>query len=184
MLRKLLRYAVVLSLVVAMPAVMNPAWSATSAPATLMGRVLGEDARTPVVGAVVKIQAGDDGDVLSSEPTGADGTFRLRELPPGEYDVVVETAEGAYKVHDNLSLEADTTRLVQVSIRKDATAAASASGGGGSASGGGGGGGARAAAPWIGFAAIIVVGLLGTSSNDPQQRTSDDGDVSPSVPGK
>jgi len=183
MFRKLLRHAIVLALVVAMPAVMNPTWSTTSSQATLMGRVLGEDARTPVVGAVVKIQSGDDGDILSSRPTSVDGTFQLHDLPPGDYGVVVETNEGAYKVHDNLALEADTTRLVQVSIRKDATVAAS--GGGGVATGGGGGGGARAAAPLIGFAVLIVVGLLGTGGDNDQQRTSGDGGgVSPSVPGE
>jgi hypothetical protein len=184
MLRNLLRQAVVLALVVAMPAVMNPAWSASS-PATLMGRVLGEDARTPMVGAVVKIQAGD-GDILSAEPTNQDGTFHLRDLTPGDYRVIVETDEGSYKFQDKLTLEADTTRLVQVSIRKDAAAAAVGGGGAGVASGGGGGGGARAAAPLIGFALIIVVGVLGTRTDDDgtQQGSGGDFDGSPSVPGK
>jgi hypothetical protein len=185
MMNKLLRHTVVLALIVAMPAVMNPAWSTTSSPATLMGRVLGEDARTPIAGAVVKIQVGD-GAILSSEPTTVDGTFRLRDLAPGEYSVIVETSEGAYKVQNNLPLEADVTRLVQLSIRKDAAAAAASAGGGGVVSGGGGGGGARAYAPLIGFAALLVVGFIGSGSrNDQQQGSSDSGGgVSPSVPGE
>ncbi len=182
MTRQFLKPAVAVALIVAMPAVMSPMWAADST-ASLMGRVLGEDTRTPVPGAVVKIQANEgDGDVVASQPTTADGSFRIADLEPGDYAVTVETASGAYKVSDGLALEADTTRLIQMSLRKDAAAAASGGGGGGGAAQGGGGGGGSNAAPLIGFAILIVVGLLASRSDDTQPSGSS-GSVSPSVPG-
>ena len=180
MTRQLLKHAVAVILIVAMPAVMSPVW-ATGSTASVMGRVLGEDARTPVTGAVVKIQAGE-GEVVASQPTTADGSFKIADLEPGAYAVTVETTAGAYKVGDALALEADTTRLVQMSLRKDA-AAATAGGGGGAVQGGsGGGGGGSNTAPLIGIAIIIVVGLLASQTDD-DGGIPPSGSVSPSVPG-
>ena len=185
MTRQFLKPAVAVALILAMPAVMSPVW-ATDSTASVMGRVLGEDTRTPVTGAVVKIRANEgDGDVVASQPTTADGSFRIADLEPGDYAVTVETASGAYKVSDALALEADTTRLIQMSLRKDAAAAASGGGGGGgggAAAGGSGGSGGSNAAPLIGFAILIVVGLLASRSDDTPPSGSG-GSVSPSVPG-
>lgn len=81
------------------------------------GRVLAEDAKTPIAGAVVKLKHAD-GAIRAAEPTTDDGSFRLADLPPGEYSVTVETDEGLYVVSPSVVLEAGTPRTVQMALRK------------------------------------------------------------------
>lgn len=122
-------------LVVALTAVLNPAWAAAE-PATFSGRVLGEDARTPLAGAVVRLTDSTDEHTAASKPSAEDGSFELTGLAPGIYRVVVETEQGLYQVTTSLRLEAGQDRSVHMALKTDREAVAGmARGGGGAISG-------------------------------------------------
>lgn len=119
-------------LVVALTAVLNPAW-AIADPATFSGRVLGEDARTPLAGAVVQLTDASDEHTAVSKPSSEDGTFELTGLAPGVYRVVVETEQGLYQVTTSLRLEAGQNRSVHMALKTDREAVAGVARGGGGA---------------------------------------------------
>jgi hypothetical protein len=151
-------------LVVTLSVAFNPAWAANQS-AGLTGRVLADDARTPVEAAVIQLTGPSD-QVIKSEPTGEDGHFALPDLTPGTYRCVVATEEGLYQITTSLTLEAGQTRSIQFALKKASPVAA----GVGSAKGGGGAMSQGAAAALIGIGA--VVGTLALSSaleSDPKE---------------
>lgn len=160
-------------LAVALVSVLNPVWAdATSA--SLAGRILSEDARTPLSGAVIQLTGPSD-EVVKSDPTTAEGMFTLANLTPGVYRCVVETRDGMYQVTSSLRLEPGQSRSIQLALKKEQQPIAA---GVGSATGGGAGGGgsASAYAPLIGIG--VILGTLGLAA----VLDSDDKKGSPSSP--
>jgi len=141
----------------AMVVVFNPVW-AEATPASLAGRILSEDARTPLPGVVVHL-TGPSNEVIKSDPTTEDGMFTMVELTPGTYRCLVETSEGMYQVTASLRLEPGQSRSIQLALKKEPQPIAA---GVGSAAGGGAGGGAVVYAPLIGIG--VILGTLGLSS--------------------
>jgi len=158
-------------LAVAMVSVFNPVW-ADATPASLAGRILAEDARTPLPGAVIQLTGPSDV-VVKSDPTTAEGLFTLANLTPGVYRCVVETDDGLYQVTSSLRLEPGQSRSIQLALKKEQQPIAA---GVGSAAGGGAGGGATAYAPLVGIG--VILGTLGLAA----VLESDDKKGSPSSP--
>lgn len=71
---------------------------ATSQPqlAEIRGIVLAADGLTAIVGVSVKAANMQTRHVYTSPPTNENGTYRLDSLPPGSYDLAVETPQGLY----------------------------------------------------------------------------------------
>jgi hypothetical protein len=154
---------VAIALVATLSVVFNPAW-AVSPQAGLTGRVLGEDARTPVEGAVIQVTGPSD-DVIKSRPTGPDGKFSLADLNPGTYRCVVATTDGLYQITTSLTLEAGQTRNIQLALKRDEPVAA----GVGTARGGGGGLSHGAQAALIGIGVIVgTLALADALESDPK----------------
>lgn len=149
----------------------NPVWAAATS-ASLAGRILSEDARTPLAGVVVHL-TGPSSEVIKSDPTTGDGMFTMVDLTPGTYRCVVETSEGMFQVTASLRLEPGQSRSIQLALKKEQQPIAA---GVGSASGGGAGGGAAAYGPLIGIG--VILGTLGLAS----ALDSDDKSKSPGSP--
>ena len=80
--------------------------------AGLEGRVFGSDRLTPVPGAVVRAVRGDGVQVYSSLPTDEKGNYSISNINLGNYDIVVEVADGVYLVEKTLGItEAKTYGL-------------------------------------------------------------------------
>jgi hypothetical protein len=158
---------------VAVVVALNPVWAAADR-ASLTGKILSEDARTPFSGAVVQLTGPSD-EVLESEPTGADGAFTLSDLAPGVYRCLISTEDGYFQVTTALKLEPGQNRSIQLALKKeDQTIAA----GVGTATGGGGGSGAASYAPLIGIGVVLLtVGIANAISDDSKPKTG-----SPSEP--
>jgi hypothetical protein len=62
----------------------------------LAGRIRQADARLPVAGAVVRAVHIGSGRTYTSDPTDANGRYRLGGLPAGYLDLSVDTAAGTY----------------------------------------------------------------------------------------
>ena len=166
--------AVAVTLVVALSVVFNPGWAATGQ-AGLVGRVLAEDARTPLEGVVLQLTGPSD-KVIKSEPTGPDGQFALSDLTPGTYRCVVATEEGLYQITTSLALEAGQTRNIQLALQKESPVVA----GVGSAKGGGGGLSQEAQAALIGVGIIIgTLALAEALESDPKTFTTTSSPVEP-----
>ena len=76
----------------------------TDARGALRGRVLGQDGKTPVAGAVVKVSHLRTAQTLASSPTDHRGDFEVTQIPYGYLDLVVETPEGGYVASKVLNL--------------------------------------------------------------------------------
>src|SRR5262245_10131886 len=74
------------------------AFAAVDRPETagIRGHVVGADGLTAVAGVSVKAANMETKTVFSSAPTGKDGVYSLKNLPPGTYDLAVETPQGLY----------------------------------------------------------------------------------------
>jgi hypothetical protein len=108
--------AVACFLATTLPLIFSPAWAA-SPTAVLTGKILASDAATPVTGAVVNV-GNPTGAVHSSAPSSEDGSFRLSDLPPGDYRITVETDEGYFAVVSPVTLEAGKVRSVEMALKK------------------------------------------------------------------
>ena len=71
--------------------------SPARAGATLKGRVLGTDRKTPLPAAVVHAVAAD-GKVVSSQPADARGNYALEGLAPGTYTLAVSAGGGVFSL--------------------------------------------------------------------------------------
>ena len=69
---------------------------AAPAGAEIHGKVHRSDGKTDVSGAVVSAYVLETGQVIASQPTGANGEFDLVGLPFGYADLYVETSEGMF----------------------------------------------------------------------------------------
>ena len=159
---------------VAVTVSLNPVW-ATAGKASLTGKILSENARTPFSGAVVQLTGPSD-EVIKSDPTGPDGTFTLPDLAPGVYRCLISTEDGYFQVTTALKLEPGQSRSIQLALKKEDQPITA---GVGMATGGGGGGsGAGAYAPLIGIGVVLVtIGIANAISDDSNKKNG-----SPSTP--
>ena len=95
--------------------------------ATLKGRVLGADRKSPLPAAVVHAVA-SDGSVVSSAPTDARGKYLLSGLAPGTYLLAVSVDGGVYSLESPVGVTSAQTFTVDL-----ATVPAEAAAAGGSA---------------------------------------------------
>ena len=71
--------------------------------ATLKGRVVGADRKSPMPGAVVHA-VGPDETVVSSSPAVAKGNYLLKGLPPGTYMLAVSVDGGVFSVESPVGI--------------------------------------------------------------------------------
>lgn len=112
-----LKRLVASSLVVALVAATAPALAGPPL-ATVTGTVFAGDVRTPLAGATVVVtDAG--GARLASVPTGADGAFTVRSVPPGPCALALTTKDGSFAVATPLSLAPGETRRVHLALKAE-----------------------------------------------------------------
>ncbi|HJQ99487.1 MAG TPA: carboxypeptidase-like regulatory domain-containing protein [Candidatus Polarisedimenticolaceae bacterium] len=92
---------------------------AASPTATLTGTVLGADVRTPLAGVTVVVTDAS-GQSLASAPTGADGTFTVRDLGAGTTRLALSTADGSFSIATPVVLAPGQTRGVRVALKAKA----------------------------------------------------------------
>jgi len=71
--------------------------------ATLSGRLLHPDKRTPLAAAVFHV-IGDDGSVRSSAPSDERGRYVLSGVPPGTYILAVVTQDGVFSLESPIGI--------------------------------------------------------------------------------
>jgi hypothetical protein len=151
--------------------VVSPTWADSNAVFT--GKVLESDPPAPKAGVVVTLVEPSSEKTYSSEPTDADGLFRVDGAPAGSYRVVAETSEGAYLAGDAVELAAGDNRPVSLTLGGAAPNYQSTAGAGGQQSQGGG---LPGWAKWVIVGGIVVIGGAAVAS-----VTSDD-DETPASP--
>ena len=104
-----------LVLVVAVGSLGFPAIAAP-APAALSGKLLRAASGTPLVGAVVKLSQRPQARIFESAKADPKGYYSLSSLPPGTYDVAVETDGGLYLVARPVSLQPAERLFLSLSI--------------------------------------------------------------------
>jgi hypothetical protein len=90
--------------------------SAGSEPGSITGVVRSDDGRQPLAGAVVHVANRDGGKVHSSKPSGADGTFVVADLPPGTYEIGVESGGGLFLVYVPVSVAGEKPQQVELVV--------------------------------------------------------------------
>jgi hypothetical protein len=87
-----------------------PATPAPAANRILEGKILDEEGKA-IEKAVVKVRNLETGEEYTSPPTGANGAYKFNRLPPGRYEIAVQTERGVYlgnRVVDLVHREAQT----------------------------------------------------------------------------
>jgi hypothetical protein len=108
---KVLATALILSLqAVFLPVMAGPQTAALS------GMVLSSQNQAPLTG--VKLHAGDPrtGEIYSSQPTAADGSFVIEGLPAAAYELAVEANGGLYLVDSRVKLSPGQAENVYVAV--------------------------------------------------------------------
>ena len=80
------------------------------------GSILSAPDETPLAGARLHLGDPRSGRVFTSQPSNADGSFALAEVPPATYDVAVESNGGLYVVMTPIELAAGDARNLQVAV--------------------------------------------------------------------
>jgi len=80
------------------------------------GKVFGAEGSTPREGVVVRLVGETPDSSYSTDPTGADGAFRLEGAPPGSYRVLAEAREGAYLAADGFQLQPGANQPVALTL--------------------------------------------------------------------
>jgi len=155
---------VAIALVVLVPATLSPALAA-GATASLSGEVVFGEARTPVSEAVVRVLDDNGQTVYASQPTSANGDFAIEGLQPGEYQLAVETADGAYLVRPGVQLNAGQNQNVGLALNNakvtDSTVRIAPAQSGGASW-----------LPWVGFGAVVFVAAVGSNLSDDETSSS------------
>jgi hypothetical protein len=141
-------------------------------PAIFSGKVYKESAANPEPGVVVTLVGPTSQQSYRSEPSKEDGTFRVNDAEPGEYQVVAETPRGAFLAGAPVELAPGYNRPVALTLGSDApsyqTDPAAA----------GGSKGLPTWAKWTIVGGIAVIALFAID----QVVTDDDDDETPSSP--
>jgi len=93
----LLRRSLALLVALAIPLTSLPSFAQTppKGDRILEGKIMSEEGKA-IEKAVVKVRNLDTGEEFSSQPTGANGSYKFNRLPPGRYEVAVQTERGVY----------------------------------------------------------------------------------------
>ena len=83
----------------------------------LAGHILGEDMRTPVRNAVVKLRNITTLKEYESEPTTNDGTYVITAIEEGRYVMGVLGPGGSYNFHYSIMIKADALAKLSVAMR-------------------------------------------------------------------
>jgi len=87
---------------------------------SLIGRVTSADSRAPLSGANALLMAAD-GSVVQSVSSDASGSFAFEAVPPGTYRVRVRAIGYVPNLSTPQAIDARTTALPGVALRKDST---------------------------------------------------------------
>ncbi|HET6374030.1 MAG TPA: carboxypeptidase-like regulatory domain-containing protein [Candidatus Polarisedimenticolia bacterium] len=111
--------AVMLTLAIAGYWVPSVPRAAATRPVTagIRGNVVRADGLTAVAGVSVKAANMGTKTVYSSPPTGKDGVYSLSNLPPGTYDLAVETPQGLYPSDSFIDAATGRWTIVSLSLR-------------------------------------------------------------------
>jgi len=92
--------------------------AATLAPGNgaLSGFIFGQDMRTPVIGAVVKIRSLKDQKELASQPTDSNGVFMIPDIPEGQYLLGVTSGKSDFNFDYSLSIKAGELGKLSVAL--------------------------------------------------------------------
>lgn len=107
--------AILLALAVPLPPLSLALAQTSPAPAPaanriLEGKILDEEGKA-IEKAVVKVRNLETGEEFTSPPTGASGSYKFNRLPPGRYEIAVQTERGVYlgnRTVDLVNREAQT----------------------------------------------------------------------------
>lgn len=102
-------------LVVLLPFLLSPALAET-ATAGLQGEVFLADTQTPLTGARIHLADPGTGDAFVSQPTSADGSFVVENLPEAAYRIGVEIDSKLYIVPTPVRLSPGSSRSVQLAV--------------------------------------------------------------------
>jgi hypothetical protein len=84
----------------------------------VQGMIFGEDLRTPLGDAVIKLLNIKNGKAFESEPTGTDGRFMIGDIDEGRYVVEISTVEGTFVFGYKVVVKGDEIADVSLSLRK------------------------------------------------------------------
>ena len=93
---------------------------APKANGALSGYIYGEDMRTPVRNAVVKLRSVDSQKEYESEPTDLEGMYRIPEIEEGRYVMGVMSAQGDYNFHYSILIKSDALAKLSVAMKPGA----------------------------------------------------------------
>lgn len=96
--------------------------------AALRGVVLSAETREPLAGAIVHAGRAEEGRIVSSAATGADGAFAIDGLDAAAWEIAVQSGEGLYLVDATVVVGAGETRRVDLLVARDADARTDAAG--------------------------------------------------------
>lgn len=82
----------------------------------LIGYIYGDDGRTPVAGAVVKLRNVDTGAEMLGTPSDASGLYRLTGIPEGRYVLGVTSAAGDFNFEYQIFIKAGETGKLSLAL--------------------------------------------------------------------
>ena len=88
--------------------------------AQVEGRILGPAGVTPITGAIVTFHNLGSGVSQVAEPSAADGSFLVPDLPAGQYDIAVRTGRGLWLANQPLLFNADEVKTLSFALRERA----------------------------------------------------------------
>jgi hypothetical protein len=88
--------------------------------AQVEGRILGPAGVTPITGAIVTFHNLSSGVTQVAEPSAADGSFLVPELPAGRYDIAVRTDRGLWLANQPVFFGADEVKTLSFALRERA----------------------------------------------------------------
>ena len=106
--------AIALALFIVSPS-LSPVRAAPGA--VLSGRVLQADGVTPRTGVVVTLFDVERRVEFPSDPTNAEGVFKIDTAPPGSYTVLARTAEGVFLAADGFVLVPGENRPLALTLQ-------------------------------------------------------------------
>jgi hypothetical protein len=83
----------------------------------LTGRIYGEDMRTPVRDAIVKLRNIETQKEYDSDPTNPDGSYVIPSIEEGRYVMGVLGPRGSYNFHYSIMIKADSTAKLSVAMK-------------------------------------------------------------------
>jgi hypothetical protein len=90
--------------------------AAPAANGSLVGFIYAKDMRTPVANAVVKLRDVSTPKEFASQPTDANGMYKITSLPAGKYILGVTTATGNFNFDYALILKGDEMAKLSVAL--------------------------------------------------------------------